>query len=277
MASVVLTVHAIASAQILEKPGALEDVRIDEKPSAQIPLDLWFRDSGGGAIQLRKIFAGQRPVLLSLNYSECPMLCRVQLNGLVDGLKELTWSPGSEFDVVSVSIDPTETSQKASETKQKYLKMYERPAPAGGWRFLTGDERAIGQLADAVGFRFKYLPDRKEYAHVAVLMVCTPDGRVSRYLYGIVYDPKTLKLALVEAGQGQIGTTLDRVVLYCFHYDAQAGRYAPVAQRLMQVAGGVTVLVLLGTLLPVWLRRRRRPSETPHTAAPAGPSEPLAT
>jgi protein SCO1/2 len=251
-----------AVGQVLQtKPRELEGVGIDEQLNAQIPQDLDFRDSTGRALQLREIFAGQRPVLLSLNYSDCPMLCRVQLNGLVDALKEISWTPGAEFDVVSVSIDPLETTDRAKQTQSRYFKMYGRPVKSDGWRFLTGHKQAIAKLADAVGFRFKYIPERKEYAHAAALMICTPDGRVSRYLYGIVYDPKTLKLSLVEAGEGQIGTTLDQVLLFCFHYDAESGRYGPTARRIMQFGAGLTLVVLLGTLLPVWLRRRHRHAE----------------
>lgn len=267
VAALGLTLGALgppALGQVLQpKPDALEGVGIDEKLNGQIPLELEFRDSSGRVLPLREIFAGRRPVLLSLNYSDCPMLCRVQLNGLVDALKEISWTPGEEFDVVSVSIDPLETSDRAQQTQKRYFKMYGKPVKADGWRFLTGDQQAIAQLADAVGFRFKYIPERKEYSHAAALMVCTPEGRVSRYLYGIVYDPKTLKLSLVEAGEGKIGTTLDQVLLFCFHYDAESGRYGPTARRIMQLGAGLTLVVLLGTLLPVWLRRRQRHVERP--------------
>jgi protein SCO1/2 len=259
-------------AQVVEgQPGELEGVGVDEKLDASIPLDLAFVDSTGQSIRLQEIFAGQRPVLLSLNYSDCPMLCRVQLNGLVDALKEMTWTPGREFDVVSVSIDPAESVERSAETKAKYLKMYGRPVPAAGWRFLTGSQEAINQLADAVGFRFRYVPDRKEYSHAAVLMVCTPPGRVSRYLYGIAYDPQTLKLSLVEAGEGKIGSSLDRVLLFCFHYDPDARRYGMAARRVMQLGGGLTVLVLLCILLPAWIRRRPRPAGTAAASATAEP------
>lgn len=260
-----LNVHV--AGQVLQAvPDDLEGVGIDEKLDTQIPLDLQFRDSSGASLVLSDLFVGERPVLLSLNYSDCPMLCRVQLNGLVEALKEMPWLPGKEFEIVSVSIDPQETIEKSQQTKQRYLKTYGRPEAAGGWHFLTGEQEAITRLADAVGFRYKYIPDRKEFSHAAALLVCTPDGRVSRYLYGIVYEPQTLKLSLVEAGQGKIGSKLDQLLLYCFHYDPQAKAYSLTAIRIMQLGGLLTLVVLLGVLLPVWLRRR---TPAPPQSSPA--------
>ena len=157
---------------------------------------------------------------------------------------------------MSLSVDPLETPQRARQTKQRYVKAYGRPETAAGWRFLTGDKHSVEQLADAVGFRFKYVPERKEYAHAAAIMICTPEGRISRYLYGVLYPPQTLKLSLVEAGQGKVGSTLDRVLLFCFHYDATSGRYAPVARQILKFAAGVTLATLIVGLIPSWFRRR---------------------
>ena len=246
----------ISSAQRLEKLDSLDGVGIDEKLDAQIPLDLQFRDSTGKQIKLAELFDGDRPTILSLNYSDCPMLCQLQLNGLLDGLRDLNWDPGDNFDIVSVSIDPLETPQRARQTKQRYVKAYGRPETAAGWHFLTGNKESIRRLADAVGFGFKYVPESKEYAHAAAIMVCTPEGRVSRYLYGVLYPSQTLRLSLVEAGEGKIGSTLDRVMLFCFNYDAATGRYAPVAVQMMKIAGGVTVTTIMVGLIPSWLRRR---------------------
>lgn len=248
---------ASASAQINRELQTLEGVGIEEKLDAELPLDLTFRNSDGKVIQLRDLFDGESPVLLSLNYSDCPMLCQLQLNGLVEGLQDLSWDVGENFKVCSVSINPLETTERARQTKQRYVKSYGRPRSSKGWSFLTGDKESIDQLAEAVGFLYKYVPERDEYAHSAAIMVCTPEGRVSRYLYGVLYPAQTLKLSLVEAGEGKIGTTIDRVMLYCFHYDETSGRYAPVAKRLMKLGAGVTLATLAVSLVPFWVRRRR--------------------
>lgn len=248
---------ASASAQINRELQTLDGVGIEEKLDAELPLDLTFRNSDGKVIQLRDLFDGESPVLLSLNYSDCPMLCQLQLNGLVEGLQDLSWDVGENFKVCSVSINPLETTERARQTKQRYVKSYGRPRTAKGWNFLTGDKESIDQLAEAVGFLYKYVPERDEYAHSAAIMVCTPEGRVSRYLYGVLYPAQTLKLSLVEAGEGKIGTTIDRVMLYCFHYDETSGRYAPVAKRLMKLGAGVTLATLAVSLVPFWVRRRR--------------------
>lgn len=249
-------------AQLLEKlPDEMEGVGIDDKRGTQISLDLKFRDDLGKVITLEEIFSGERPILLSLNYSSCPLLCRVQLNGLLDGLKQMRWSAGKEFDVVSVSIDPLETTEQARTVKQKYVSDYDRPGSANGWRFLTGSEENIRKLADEVGFRYKYIAERQEYSHTAALMVCTPSGTVSRYLYGVLFEPQTTRLSLVEASEGKVGTAMDQIILFCFHYDETSGRYGPVARRVMAAGGFVTVLLMASVLLPFWLRPMfRKPS-----------------
>lgn len=252
-------------------PKVLEEVGVDEQLGGQIPLDLRFRDENGTEMALSSIFHGNRPAVLSLNYSDCPMLCTLVLNGLVDGLKELSWVPGQQFDVVSISIDPLETPQRARLTKQRYVRSYGRPETAAGWHFLTGNEDSIRRVADAVGFRYKYVEKDKQYVHAAVIMVCTPQGRVSRYLYGVQFPEQTLRLSLVEAGEGKVGSTLDKVLLYCFHYDAEAGRYGPVARNIMQLGAGMTCVVLVLGLIPFWFRRRRHvppQSEPPQSEPP---------
>lgn len=240
---------------IEEKPDGIQGVGVDEKLGGQVPMDLKFRDSDGKVVKLGEIIEGDRPVLLSLNYSSCPMLCRVQLNGLVDGLKQMEWTAGSQYRVISVSIDPLETPVQAKLTKQRYLQDYERAGAGSGFRFLTGPEENIRKLADAVGFRYKYVEDRQEYAHTAAVMVCSPKGIVSRYLYGVLFDPQTVRLSLVEAAEGKVGSTVDRILLFCFHYDETTGRYGPVARRIMTAGGFVTVVAMAIGLLPFWLRR----------------------
>jgi len=246
-----------AGAQLIEKlPEEMQGVGIDDKSRSQIPLDLRFRDENGKAITLAEVFSGDRPVLLSLNYSDCPMLCGLQLNGLFDTLTELkAWTPGREFDVVSVSVDPLETTLRAKQTEQKYLERYGRTGAAEGVRFLTGNQENIRALADAIGFRYKYVPDTREYSHSAAEIVVTPKGVVSRYLYGVAYDPQTVRLSLVEAADGKIGSPLDQIILFCFHYDETKGRYGPVARRVMSAGAGVMIFAMCVGLMPYWLRR----------------------
>lgn len=253
-----------------EDPKELRDLTIIEHPNDQLPLDLTFRDDHGKQVRLGDYFQGNVPVILSMNYSNCPMLCQVQLNGLVTGLDRVLWTAGKEFQVVSVSIDPTETPEKALKTKQKYLDLYGRPESADGWHFLTGDEASIQKLADTIGFQFRYVPERAEYAHPALLTLCTPDGRISRYMYGVEFPPQTLRLSLVEASEGKIGTTTDRFLLFCFHYDPSTGAYGPAAMNIMQVGAASMLAALLLYLTPYWLAsgwlRRRREAEASRTA-----------
>ncbi|MEM6329761.1 MAG: SCO family protein [Planctomycetota bacterium] len=244
---------ASAAAQVVgDVPEDLQGVGVDEKRGEQVPLGLAFRDDKGAAVTLADIFDGERPVLLSLNYSGCPMLCRVQLNGLVDCLKDMEWTTGQEFDVVSVSIDPRETTEQARLTKKLYVEEYGRTGAADGWRFLTGDEQSIRQLADAVGFRYKYVERTQEYAHTAVIMVCSQDGMISRYLDGVLFEPQTVRLALVEASEGKVGSAIDRFLLSCYVYDHTSGKYGPTARTLMSAGAAATVLVLGLTLFPYW-------------------------
>lgn len=244
-------------------PDELAGVGITEHLDTEVPKELVFKDQNDREVRLGDYFTGERPVILTLNYSNCPMLCHLQLNGFVDALKQLQWELGTEFDMVTISIDPTETPQRARLTKNKYAKMYGRPGVEKGWHFLVGPEERIKAVADAVGFQYTYNEARDEYVHAAAAMICTPDGHVSRYLYGVIYEPQTIKFALLEAAEGTIGSTMDQVLLYCFHYDADAGRYAPAAINIMRLGGLVTV-VILGTALGVFWRRdvRRKKQAT---------------
>ncbi|WP_232097194.1 SCO family protein [Gimesia maris] len=239
-------------------PKDIEKLDVLEHLDSKLPLDLVFLDSKGKQVTLGDYFKKDRPVILSLNYSNCPMLCSLQLTALVRGLKELEWSADQQYDFVSVSIDPKETYQRANLTKQKYFKEYDRAGTAGGWHFLCGQQASITKLAEAMGVQYNYIEDRKEYAHPAVLLICTPDGRISRYLYGIGFPKQTLKLALVEASEGKIGSTIDRFLLFCFHYDADKGRYAPTARNIMKIGGFATVFILTVVLIPYWRGRKGR-------------------
>ena len=258
-------------AQLVEQvPDVLREVGVTEHLDAKLPLDVRFRDESGEWVELSSFFDGERPVILTLNYYRCPMLCGLQLNGVVDGLEQMDWSPGEEFEMVTVSINPLETPELAVAKKQNYLKRLNQPSAGSGWHFLTGNEPEIVRLAETVGFGYTYDPESGEYAHAAAIMVCTPDGRVARYLYGIEYPAKRLKLALLEAAEGSVGTTLDQLILYCYHYDPTNRRYSPVAMNIMRLGGGATALILGISIGGFWARewrRKKRSTEKKDTTA----------
>jgi protein SCO1/2 len=263
MCAIVVLVMAGAAGdgetQLAEQvPAVLEEVGITEHLDAKLPLDLEFLDENGDKVRLADFFDGDRPVILTLNYYKCPMLCGLMLNGLADGFRSMAWTPGDEFEVVTVSINPLETPELATAKKQNYLKLLDRPTAAEGWHFLTGRELEINRLAETVGFQYTYDPETQNYAHAAAIMVCTPDGRVARYLYGIEYPAKKLKLALLEAAEGTVGSSLDQLILYCYHYDPTNRRYSPVAMNIMRVGGGATALILGISLGLLWFREWRR-------------------
>jgi protein SCO1 len=249
-----------ASAQLNDAPPTeMTKVAVTQHVGVQIPLDLEFTDSRGRKTTLKEIFDGRLPTILTMNYSDCPMLCSLQLNTMLDALKNMKWDIGKEFQIVTVSIDPLETVERAQLTKQKYLRLYDRPVEENGWHFLTSRKEAnIKKLADTIGFGYVYLPEKKQYAHPTPLMVCTPDGRLSRYLDMRQYDPQTIKFSLMEASDGKTGTFADQFFLSCFHYDESKGRYAPQAMVFMQVGGGLTALVLGIVLLRYWIRDARK-------------------
>lgn len=251
------TLPSVSLAQLANNvPPEIDSVGIDEHRGDTLPLDLKFVDHRGQPIQLGDLFDGERPVLLSLNYSDCPMLCNLQLRGLIDSLSKIEWTLGEQFRVVTASINPKETPERAGKAQQNYVQSLGGDVTEDGWTLLTGREEEIKQLADAVGFRYEYVPERGEYAHTAALMICTPDGVISRYLYGIEYDPSTLRLSTIEAADGKIGSPVDQLILYCFHFDATKGRYGPVAMNLMRVAALFTLVVIgLGFVI---LRQKER-------------------
>jgi len=255
-----LLLPVAAYAQFADDPvEQLEDVEVVEKLGAQVPLDLTFQDENGRVVALGDYFDGERPVILTLNYYSCPMLCTLQLNGLVDGLRAMDWTPGDEFEMVTVSINPTETPRLARLKKQAYIEDYQRPAAAEGWHFLVGDKAHIEDLAETVGFGYQYDEETHQYAHAAVTYIVMPDGKLSRNLYGVLYDPQTIRLSLVEATEGKVGSSLDQVLLFCFHFDPEAGRYSMAAFNVMR-AGAVLVMCVFGLSLGgYWMRERRRP------------------
>ncbi|MGH9648866.1 MAG: SCO family protein [Terriglobales bacterium] len=235
------------------RPPLLREVGIDQKLNTQVPLDLSFRDDEGRSVRLGDYF-GKKPVVMALVYYDCPMLCTQVLNGLASALQVLKFDAGREFNLVLVSIDPKETPQLAAAKKKSYLERYQRSGAAAGWHFLTGEQTAIEQLAQAVGFRYVYDPKTGQYAHAAAIMVLTPEGKIAQYYYGIEYPPRDLRLGLVEASKDHIGSVADRVLLYCYHYDPAKGRYGAVAMNVLRLAGVATVLVL-GTFIFLSLRR----------------------
>jgi protein SCO1/2 len=219
----------------------------------QVPLDLTFRDETGKNVQLRDYF-GEKPVILSLVYYECPMLCSLVLNGLLRSLRALAFTAGEEFNVVTVSFNPVETPPLAAAKKEAYLQNYGRPGATAGWHFLTGEEEAIQQLTRAVGFRYVYDPASKQYAHASGIIVLTPQGKIARYFYGIEYAPRDLRLGLVEASANKIGSPIDQVLLFCFHYDPAGGKYSLIIMNVIRLAGLATVLAL-GAFMFVLFRR----------------------
>ncbi len=235
-----------------EVPNDLRNVGVTEHLDAQAPPDLPFVDSSGKPVHLKDFFDGVRPVILTVNYSNCPMLCSLQLNGLFTGLQGVPWNIGRTFQMLTVSMDPTETSARAARTKQKYLDVYGRPGVGAGWHVLTGRDEDIHRLTETIGYHYAYDKQQKQYAHPAVIMILKPNGRVSRYLYGIEYDPQTLRLALVEAAQGKIGSTVDQVLLYCYHYDATRGRYGPAAMKVMRLGALATLAAIVAMLAVFW-------------------------
>lgn len=238
------------------KPGALARVGIDQKIGQQLPLDLVFRDEDGKDVKLGQFF-GSRPVVLALAYYECPMLCTQVLNGMTGALKTLSFDAGKDFDVVVVSIDPKDNFRLAANKKQSYLNHYGRPQTAGGWHFLTGSDASIKPLAEAIGFRYAYDANIKQYAHGAAIYVATPSGVVARYLLGIDFAPRDLRLALVEASNHQLGTITDKVLLLCYHYDPSVGKYGVAILNAVRVGFVATVTGFLAFLF-VSLRGERR-------------------
>jgi protein SCO1/2 len=248
----------IARADRIEAaPDALKGIGIDEKGGSMLPLDAVFKDEKGQVVTLNDYFHHDRPVILQLSYFGCPMLCGLVSNGMVDSLNDLKLEMGKDFDVIDLSFDPTETPTLANLKKQSFLSAYNRPAGAASWHFLTGTQASIDRVTQAVGFQYKWIEEKHQFSHPAALILLAPDGKISRYLYGVKYDPKTLRLSLVEASQGKIGTTVDRVLLTCFHYDAYAGKYNVAAMTIMRI-GGVVTVIALSAVISGWLIKERR-------------------
>jgi protein SCO1 len=243
---------AIAGAQSL--PTQLEGVGITEKSGQAVDLGLTFIAENGYPVALRDFFHGGRPVLLNLVYYSCPMLCNLVLNGQTAALRSVPGTPGKDFEIVTISIDPGETFNLAQQKRAVYLESYGRPAP--GWHFLVDNEGNAKRLADQVGFRYRRDESTGQFAHAAAIMILTPEGRVSRYLYGIKFNPLDLRLALAEAAQSKFTFSTDQLLLYCFHYDPQARAYVLFATNVMRLGGVLIVLIMGAVLLRLWRRER---------------------
>jgi protein SCO1 len=238
----------------------LKQIDIEQKLGNQIPLDLKFRDETGREVRLGEYFGKGRPVALTLVYYECPMLCSQILNGAVGAFQGMQFTAGKEFEVVTVSFDSREGPELAARKKETYLRRYKREGAEAGWHFLTGDEASVKALADAVGFHYVWDEESQQFAHASAVMVATPAGRLSHYFYGIDYAPKDLRLAFVEASEGKIGSPVDALLLFCYHYDPASGRFAPV-MGVLRAAGVLTVFGVVALLYYLMRKTRRREAE----------------
>ncbi|MDZ7658509.1 SCO family protein [Fodinibius sp.] len=238
-----------------KKPSQLEDVGVEERLGEQIPLDLTFANAKGDSIKLEELFTDGKPVLLNPVYYECPQLCSMIKEAIFKGVKDLKWSPGTEYNIVTFSFDPSEKTALAAENKERFLNKLDREGAGDGWHFLTGSQENINKLTEAVGFNMRRLEDG-QYAHGAAIMFLSPDGIITRYLYGLKFDEFNLRNALYDAADGNIGSAAEQVLLYCYQYDADSNTYVPVAWKIMQVGGFATMLILGIFLGFMWLRHR---------------------
>ncbi len=246
-------------------PADLSNVGIDQRLNQQVPLDLEFKDETGKTVKLGDYFQSGRPVILNLVYYTCPMLCGEELAGEASALSMLKFTPGNEYEVVSVSFNPDETPKDAADKKQLYVarmnEHLDHKTNGDGWHFLTGEQSQIKQLADAVGFRYHRDPRTGQFIHAAGIMLVTPKGKLAQYYYGVEFSPKDLRLGLIEASHDKIGNLVDEVVLYCYHYDPNTGRYGAVVANIMRLAGAATMLILGGFLIVMFRRDSHKGSD----------------
>ena len=243
-------------------PKELAGIGIDQRLNAQVPLDARFTDESGRSVRLGDLL-GRRPAILAPVYYRCTMQCNYILNGLVSGLRPLSLRPGRDFDVIAISIDPSEDFQLAAGKRDHYARSYSRSGGVAGWHFLTGKESDIRAVTDAIGFHYRYDPVSKLFLHASGVMVLTPQGRVARYFYGVEYTPKDLKLGLIEASANRIGSPADQILLFCYHYDPRTGKYSAAVLNLLRAAAGIVLVALAGSLIALWRRDLR--SEATHS------------
>ena len=257
---VAAALSGLAGAQQMGVPAAsvpliMQGVGIDQNLNAQIPLELTFKDEIGQAVRLGQYFR-DKPVVLALVYYECPGLCDLVLNGLSHAMEQISLNVGTDYEVVTVSFNPKESWQLAGAKKATYIEKYQRTGAKEGWHFLTGQQDAIKQLANTVGFHYNWDPVSQQFAHASAIMVLTPEGKIARYFYGIQYKPRDFRLGLVEASANKIGTPADQVMLFCYHYDPTTGKYGMAITQITRVLGTGTVLGLGGFIF-IMIRRER--------------------
>ncbi|MCA9105135.1 MAG: SCO family protein [Planctomycetales bacterium] len=262
-----LSTTAVAQVNLGQVPAEIAAVeQVDRRIDSMLPLSASFVDDEGHRVALRD-YVGDLPIVVSLNYSDCPMLCQAQLRDFVAKFSAAGMEPNTDFQLVSISIDPHESVERARDTKQKYLELSGKPASRDGWHFLTGEKAEIDRVANGIGVSYTYVPSRKEYAHPAVFVICTPEGRISQYLNATQYDEETLRLTVVEASEGKLGTAGDWLALACFVYDPNSNSYVFAARRVMQWGAGATIVMLLVGLIPFWIGlSRRRQLDSPRNA-----------
>jgi protein SCO1/2 len=253
--------NGIMSPPANSRPPRLENVGIEQRLDAQVPPDLTFRDETGKAVKLGDYF-GRKPMILNLVYYNCTMLCGEALAGLAGAMRLVKFDVGNEFDVITVSFDPRETPEIAAAKKKDFVGRYGRPGAAAGWHFLTGPPESVNALTKAVGFQYQYDPKINQFAHATAIMVLTPQGRISRYFYGVDFPPKDLRMGLVEASQGKIGNAVDAVLLYCYHYNPETGKYGAVVANILRLGAVVTILILGTFLFILWRMERSAPRRT---------------
>jgi protein SCO1 len=250
---------APARAQQAAARSIINKVGITQNLGGRIPPDLAFRDETGKSVRIGDYF-GRKPIVLSLVYFDCPALCTEVLNGELRTMKAIALDLGKDFDAVTVSFEPNDTPALAKAKRDVYAGQYGRPGAAENWHFLTGDQPSIDALTNAAGFRYAYDSSIRQYAHAAAILILTPDGRVDRYFYGVQYPARDVRLGLVEAAEGKIGSLTDQALLYCYQYDPMTGKYGLVVMNVLRAAGGLTVLLLGAFMLVMFLRERKRPS-----------------
>lgn len=237
-------------------PKQLQGIGIDQHLNAQVPLDTWFTDQNGTRVQLKKYF-GSKPVLFAPVYFTCPMLCNQILNGMVAGLRPLSLKPGRDFEIVAMSFDPTNTPAEAKQKRDQYSHSYSSRAGTDGWNFLTGSQSSIDEVTKAIGFRYRWDAANKMFVHASGVMVLTPEGRLARYFYGVEFEPKDFKLGLIEASHNRIGSAVDQILLFCYHYDPTTGKYGAVVLNVLRIAA-IFVLAALTLMLALFWRRDLR-------------------
>lgn len=241
-------------------PPALEEVGIVQKLNDQLPLDTEFKDENGNTVKLGQFFGNKKPVILAFVYYECPMLCNEILNGLVGGLKGINFNAGKEFDVVAISFDARENAKPGVSLNKKlgYMERYDRPGSENGWHFLTGDQASIDAATQAAGFNYRFDTQTEQFAHGAAVMVVTPEGKLARYFYGVDYAPKDLKFGIMEASESRIGSPVDQLALYCYHYDPMTGKYGLVILNVIRLGGILTILGFAIMFVVFWQRNKHR-------------------